>query len=76
MRIEETAFKRGYRVNKKGDIFNPYGKLIGNKKYSAYRYTKIRIDGKSCRVCIHRLQAFQKYGNKMYEKGIVVRHKI
>ncbi len=69
------AFKKGYRCTADGKLLNPKGKEIGYKHHrDEYLETKIRIDGKNVNIEAHRLQAFQKYGHKLFEKGIEVRH--
>lgn len=73
--IEVIAFKRGYRVTENGDLINPKGERVGYACSSGYMYTSIRIDGKKKNLAAHRLQAFQKYGVKLFENGIVTRHK-
>ena len=74
MKIEQIAKERGYRVTDKGILYNPKIKMIGFFK-DGYHGTSIRIEGKSKRLQTHRLQAYQKYGNKLYNQGIVTRHK-
>jgi hypothetical protein len=37
------------------------------------RFT-FKLVGVSINIAIHRLQAFQKYGDLLYEEGTVVRH--
>lgn len=72
--VEKIASKRGYVVCEKGTLYNPKGVEIGYKN-EKYYYTKIRVKGKPIKLKIHRLQAYQKYGGVIYDKGIVVRHK-
>lgn len=75
MKIEEVAFKRGYRVTTEGKCLNPKGEVKGSTKYRGYLALKLRVEGRSSvTVYIHRLQAFQKYGEALYEQGVVVRH--
>lgn len=73
------AKKKGYFVNKSGDVIGPKGKRSLRKhNYSGidyYNFTIKLYDGRSSNsICVHRLQAFQKFGEKIFEKGIVVRH--
>lgn len=71
------AFEKGYRVDTNGNIISPFNGIIKgvvalNGRYHFYiRKTKKEY---SKAVPVHRLQAYQKFGNKMFEKGIVVRH--
>ena len=71
-RKEVIAYKRGYRVTEYGQALNPKGEDIGHS--GNYCWIKIRINGKSTHVSIHRLQAFQKYGYELFEEGIETRH--
>lgn len=76
MKIEVIASKRGYIVSEEGILYNPKGKEIGNYiNNCGYYTTSIKINGKKYDLRTHRLQAFQKYGNKLYEEEIMVRHK-
>lgn len=76
--ITEIAFNKGYRI-KDGRIFNPNGKEIKlqiptRKDKGQYARFSVKHEGKSRRVMVHRLVAFQKFGAKMFNDGIVVRH--
>ena len=69
---EMIAFAAGYRVRSDGTPVNPQGVPMkscprpdGRFQFSA---------GKGCKVKVHRLQAFQKFGHAIYEPGIHVRH--
>jgi hypothetical protein len=78
--IEKEAFERGYRITKEGQALNPSGIEIGfisNQSITKYYVFNIRqfSDRRTVCVKVHRLQAFQKFGDKIYENGIVVRHK-
>lgn len=78
-RLEEIAYNRGYRISIDGSIINPKGKILkgnirtANRKYSQLVFT-LKVDGKSKHCGVHRLQAYQKYGNKIYGNRILVRH--
>lgn len=71
-------FEKGYSLDKNGVVFNKNGKtVIGyNKRLKNYISKEICIkhNGKSINIVVSRIQAYQKYGEKMFEKGIVVRH--
>ena len=64
----ELAAKRCY-VDKDGNI---YKRLM--PKGNRYLKFGLTINGKRLYIPIHRLQAFQKFGMKMFEPGIEVRH--
>ena len=70
-----TLHAKGYRVTSKGILLNPKGVIIkGRKDRDGYPIMGMRYYGKCYNVLIHRLQAFQKYGAKMFDKGMEVRH--
>ena len=73
---EQFAFKKGYRITEKGEILNPQGvTLSGSMDMHKYNRFKIDLGGRNfINIRTHRLQAYQKYGDKIYEKGIEVRH--
>ena len=72
------AFEKGYTVNEEGDVYYKDRKRslnLDSKGY--YNFTvKVTIDGnvKCTRVWVHRLQAYQKFKEKMFENNIEVRH--
>lgn len=77
---QETVIRlskeKGYSVDRSGNILNKKGKTlktsISSKGYVSFN---IRVEGKSpTRSFLHRLQAYQKFGDKIFEEGIVVRH--
>jgi hypothetical protein len=74
MNKEQIAYERGYRVTKDGNLLNPKGDKIGSINNHGYERTTIKINSKDVVIKTHRLQAHQKYGDKLYEDGIVVRH--
>ena len=74
MNREQLAYNKGYRVTKCGNLIGMRGTVIGNLDPKGYYKTEFRINGKDIRFYTHRLQAYQKYGKKIYEKGIIVRH--
>tara|TARA_B110000971_G_scaffold156400_1_gene159759 strand:+ start:198 stop:677 length:480 start_codon:yes stop_codon:yes gene_type:complete len=72
-RNEVKAYNLGYRVNKNGELIGLKGNPVGSHSGGYYRI-KIRENGKFINCLSHRLQAYQKYGNKIYQSGIVCRH--
>lgn len=66
------AYQKGYRV-KDGIAYNPKGEsLSGTLDSSGYiMFSPTKFD----KVFIHRLVAYQKYGDRIFEDGIQVRHK-
>ena len=75
------AVFRGYYCDGRGQVFSPKGKIVnGSIGSNGYRTIGVRVifdNGKSekCNIYVHRLQAYQKYGDKIFDKGVVVRHK-
>jgi hypothetical protein len=69
------ASQNGYHVTKEGVVVSPNDvklKLKDNGK--GYHTFSFRYFGEVVQISAHRLQAYQKYGNKVFEKGIVCRH--
>lgn len=64
---------KGYRITKTGGILNPKGEPLKGAT-SVYVHIGVRIGGKRKKCKVHRLQAYQKFGDKMFEDGVVVRH--
>ena len=75
MKKEQLAYSRGYRATNEGKVIglsdNELASFICNN--GRYRFT-FRSNGKHYYCYVHRLQAFQKFGNKMYDEGLEVRH--
>ena len=69
------AVKKGYTIDDEGEVFYK-GKKRSLKKVSGYYCFTIRVDfdEKVKIVMAHRLQAYKKYGNKIFKKGVEVRH--
>lgn len=71
------AFNKGYRITETGKIITPTGNSLKERisnTGTGYQVFGMRHYGKVVNVPFHRLQAFQKYGNKLFEEGVVVRH--
>lgn len=69
------AYDRGYKILKDGTLINPKGDNVnGSVDRKGYRYTSIRINGKVTKLYFHRYQAFIKFGDKMFEDELLVRH--
>lgn len=69
-------FEKGYRVTPDGRFINHFGKELKVKIRSNHYYpqSQVVIDGERRNFHHHRIAAYCKYGAKMFEKGIVVRH--
>ena len=70
---EQIAYNRGFRVTKEGICISSKGNKVGSINQYNY-YTFELKDIKRFTISIHRLQAYQKFGNKIYEPNMVVRH--
>jgi len=69
------CYLKGYRLSECGKILNTTFNIIYPKSKQNNYYTfSYRIGNRSIKIKCHRLQAYQKYGNKLFEEGIVVRH--
>lgn len=74
-RIEEIAAERGYFVDRQGNLHSPTRGLITPALGSTgYPTTLLRLGNRKKHLTTHRLQAYQKFGAKIYENGMVVRH--
>jgi hypothetical protein len=73
-RNEEFAFKKGYKVTKEGVMYGLKGQVITNTDTSGYVRVGTKSKGKFITIYAHRLQAYQKFRNKIYESNILVRH--
>lgn len=71
---EKIAFGKGYRI-KNGLCFNPsHIEIKGYFNCDGYKVFNLRIDNKVKKITFHRLLAYEKYGDKIFEKGIEIRH--
>ena len=69
------AHSKGYKVTKEGKVIGVKGdELKLNNHEGYYRFNFRDLNGKATSVKVHRLQAYQKFGDKMFEEGILVRH--
>ena len=69
------AYKKGFRVTSEGAIVGSNGGFIkGYLHKNGYVRISFRCNNKHINFLVHRLQAFQKFGLKMFDKGIEVRH--
>ena len=73
-RHEEIAHERGFRITRDGEIIGARGEVINTYSKKGYPTFCVGIDGKNKHVTCHRLQAFQKFGDKVFVEGTQVRH--
>lgn len=74
MNILKIAIEKGYTVNEKGEIFNKKGVAKGKGFNNGYPTLSFRVNGIKTSILCHRLIAYVKYGDKIFEPGIMVRH--
>lgn len=70
---ERIAKQRGYKVTKDG-VFCGVRNNILTHKNKGYLCVSMTVDGKRKFLFAHRLQAYQKYGEDIYKRGVCVRH--
>ena len=71
----KTAVEKGYVVSLDGCLYKNK-KLIKTFEQKGYKLFSIRIPNKKypLQLKLHKLQAYQKFGDKLFEKGVQVRH--
>jgi hypothetical protein len=67
--MENSCSRLGFVVTEEGVAYNKKRKYCRIQR--SQRVLQIYL---SINIAIHRLQAFQKYGDLLYEEGTVVRH--
>lgn len=70
------AYRVGYRIDSQGLLLNPDGNTIkGNVDKNGYRHTSRKYAKNIVqKLYFHRLQAYQLYGDKLFDPEMVVRH--
>lgn len=69
------AHSKGYKVTKEGKVIGIKGDELKLNNYKGYyRFNFRNLTNTVSYVSVHRLQAYQKFGDKMFEEGILVRH--
>lgn len=68
--------EKGYTMSKNGKLFNPRGKEIkGSVDKYKYRKTNQRThENKFMPIKFHKIQGYLKFGEKMFENGMQIRH--
>ncbi len=73
------AYEKGYRINGGGQVVGLRGNIlkpaVSKKRWGQYPYFNaggVRIGQR--RVYVHRLVAYQKFGDRLFGDGIQVRH--
>ena len=69
------AHNKGYRVTKEGKVIGVKGNELKLNNYKGYyRFNFRNLNNGVSHVPVHRLQAYHKFGDAIFEKGIMVRH--
>jgi len=72
--IIETT-KRGYKVDDLGNVISKFGvKRKLNINNRGYYYFSVRFCDKVRMILVHRLKAYNLFGDALFEKDIEVRH--
>lgn len=68
------VFEMGYNVNN-NIIYSKNGNIIkGSINSNGYKKFNTRIDGETVTIMVHRLVGYQKFGDRIFENDIQVRH--
>lgn len=71
------AIKKGYSVTNEGVLLNKFGQPVkGRLNHHGYRQFGMKTgEGrKQCNVAVHRIMAFQKFGHRIFDPLLCVRH--
>lgn len=76
-KVLEWVINNGWEIDQNGQITNPKGEI--KKGSLTYGYLKVGIKIPELKISsyslkIHKFQAYQKYGEEIFQPGIVVRH--
>ena len=73
--ITREAFEKGYTIDKDGVFRNDSGEILpGSNDGNGYLKTSYYYNGKRPGIKHNKFQAFTKYGDKAFEKGIILVH--
>ena len=67
------AKQKGYYVDKQGNVYSPNKKLSLKTRYDRYLFS-IRFNGERINIPVHKFIAYLKFGEKLFNEEIVVRH--
>lgn len=65
------AHKKGYRISENGEIMSPSGRKLKGRVKRYYLEFGIRFHGKVRHVPVHRMVAYQKYGDLLFQAECV-----
>lgn len=78
------AYAKGYRVNGRGQVIGPRGRRKlrlkrSGRKHPGYLYFTVSVGSNGSRqvvsIQVHRLAAYQVFGEKVFRPGVEVLHK-
>lgn len=70
----QVAISKGYYVDIEGNLFRNNKRLNPALNNSGYYGFQVSVNDKQVVVRVHRLQAYQKFGDEMCIPGVLVRH--
>lgn len=68
-----VAKSKGYYTDKNGNVYSSKKKIALRKTQERYNFT-IRYYGQRVTIAVHKFVAYLKYGDKIFNDGIEVRH--
>lgn len=66
--------EKGFEVSPDGNLITPDGRPRKITNYNNYPSFNFRFEGSNFHIHMHRLAAYCKYGDVIFEKNILVRH--
>ena len=77
--IMDLAIQKGYSCDEQGNVYGPKGNKLAAPANKGRRYFTVRIDEidntrRTFTLPVHKFIAYHFFGNKAFEKDIVVRH--
>jgi hypothetical protein len=68
------AIRRGYSVDEDGNAHGPSGRKLTRRAGSGYFAIALKIEGRAMNVEVHRIAAYQLYGEAIFDEVLEVRH--
>lgn len=75
MKDTQRAYQSGYRITAQGRMIDPQGQPVTGAIKDGLKLSTINCSGVSISIYHHELQAYQKYGNLLFEDGNMIHHK-
>ena len=70
----ERALTLGYSISKEGKVKGPKGDINGYKDDDYLQFSIRGENKKIFKIRFHKFQAYMKFGDRIFEKGLLVRH--